>query len=110
MPWSAPPAYLQILWLALAVGSFVFFRFNRDGKLKRRLWPLFNLGIAALAIITAIIMRFPTVWIYVLIPIVGVITVLDIRSASFCPACGRLVKRRRSSPGEPTCPACGAKL
>jgi len=97
-------------WAALAVASFVFFQFNRNAALKRKLWPVFTIGIAILFIAFAWLMGLRDRGLYFIVPAVALITWLNIRFMKFCDACGRTLYPHPPFIRYEFCPSCGGKL
>lgn len=86
-----------LFWALLAISSFLFFHFNRDAPLKRRVYPIFLIGSSVILVTFGAYASdgHPTALI-VLIPIVSLITFLNFRRISFCPRCGRTLYHRGS--------------
>ena len=101
----------MICWIILGIASFVFFQFNRNAALKRRIWPPF------IIIIGFIFGSF--VWhmsggrsevLLFMVPAIVIISVLNIRLTRFCQSCGRTLHAQPFSSVGSFCKYCGATL
>ena len=92
--------------IAGSVGAFLFI--NRNADLKRRLWPPYVIGAAVLFLF--ICWWFvPIEVFYVGVPLVALITYINLHAVKFCDACGATAQNlpfRRAR----FCPRCGAPL
>jgi hypothetical protein len=113
-PVTGPPlefVVFMVFWTLLGLTSFLFFQFNRNAALKRRIWPPF---IIIIGVIFASFVWYtsggrPEVLVFML-PAVALISLLNIRLTRFCQSCGRTIRAQPfSSPGS-FCKYCGAKL
>lgn len=95
---------------ATSVAGFVFFTFSRNARLKRRVWPFFNLLDGALLLAIAEGMAMPKSWFYGFIPIVTLIVFLTMRSRRFCDACGRTLRHQGILRPAAVCLRCGAPM
>ena len=101
----------MICWTILGIASFLFFQFNRNAALKRRIWPPF------IIIIGFIFGLF--VWhmsggrrevLLFMVPAIVIISLLNIRLTRFCQSCGRTLQAQPFSSAGSFCKYCGAKL
>ncbi|MBA8886699.1 hypothetical protein FHW12_000890 [Dokdonella fugitiva] len=76
-------------WCAMSLGGLAFFAFNRDAALKRRLFlPILlfsNVTLLAFMLLTGA----PGEFLLVAVPMLALITVLNLRAVRFCDGCGR---------------------
>ncbi len=103
---------MGILWGLLGLGSALFFRFNRNASLKRRLWPTVHIIEGFLFMVVCWFgtgMHQPEMY-WFMVPAVALISFLNIRSARFCDSCGRTLYRQNALSRLPDCPHCGACL
>lgn len=98
-------------WVVLGVSSFVFFHFNRNAALKRRIFPFFVIavGIIFTAFLAYMTRGFPRV-LFLAVPMIGLITFLNIRRTHFCDSCGRTLYSQPTFKRPAFCPRCGAQL
>jgi len=94
------------VWVALGILSLFFF-LNKDAALKRKVWPAFTIatGILFIGFLWAMGASSPLFVIAVVI-----ITVLNLRAAKFCDACGKTLMMRNPLSPPQYCAKCGAKL
>ena len=100
-----------VFWVALGLASFLFFHFNRDAAFKRRVFPLF--GVAAGLIFGAFLIYMTRGYSQVLflaVPMIALITFLNIRCTRFCDSCGRTLYKQPVFTRPGFCPHCGAQL
>ncbi len=99
-----------IFWIALGVAGFLFFHFNRNAALKRKVFPIFVL---TAAIVFGSFVQYTsagrTQILYLAIPMILVVSLLTIRKTGFCGKCGRTIYQRPIFSGSPPCPHCGAE-
>ncbi len=97
------------IW-AIFVISGLFFWFNKNAALKRRLFPYFMIAAALVMVIFVFFSGIPPQALFIVIPAVALISFLNIRSIKFCDSCGRTINSQNPfSPAE-YCQKCGAKL
>ena len=102
----------MIFWAGLGLGSDLFFRFSHNAPLKRRVWPVLN--VANGIVFGAFVFyspghRQPRI-LFVLVPVLVLITALNIITTRFCDACGKRLARRPIFSQTRFCPYCGAEL
>lgn len=96
--------------IVLGVSGFVVFFLSRDVNRKRRLFPGFTVltGILFVGFVWA--MGFSGGIVLAAIPIVALISWLNIRQTRFCDACGRTVVTMFPGQRPRYCHQCGAAL
>jgi len=97
-------------WVVLGVASYLFFWRGRDAAAKRRAYPAFTIGVAALFIFFNLLMGIPATFLVVLVPALSVITWLNLRHVQFCDQCGRTVSNQGWAGRSTYCPYCGQAL
>lgn len=100
-----------VFWTALAIGSFLFFQFNRDAKLKRRAWPVVVIGSGV--IFGSFVIYFTggdARMLFIMIPAIILISFLNLRRTRFCDSCGRTLHCQPVFSRLQFCPHCGAQL
>lgn len=98
-----------VLWIALAIGGFLFFNLEKDAAQKRLYFPRFVVGAGALfALVIALIAPWPAALLF--LPFIGLISWLNIRMTRFCDACGRTLINQQWWTKMSYCPYCGKKL
>ena len=104
-------AVFFVFWIALGLGSFLFFQFSRDAKLKRRIWPIL---IICIAIIFGCFVLYMTGGdarvLFIMIPAIILISFLNLRTTRFCNSCGKTLHRQPVFSRPQFCPYCGAQL
>ena len=94
----------------LAAGAAgIYFWFGGNAALKRRVYPWYAMatGLVFLGVVVALN---PTgLTRYALLPLVVIVTFVNVRTTTFCAQCARLISR---APGSPVreCPRCGAAI
>ena len=100
-----------VFWVVLGISAFLFFHLNRDARLKKKIYPWFVVGIG---IIFASFSAWMSDWqpfvFLVMLPMVALITFLNIRMTKFCESCGRTVYRQPLLGPSKFCPHCGSSL
>jgi hypothetical protein len=72
------------VWVVLGIGSAAFFFFSKDASLKRKVWTPFAVGAGALFLGFVWLMGFPAEQMYVAVPVVALITFVNLRTVQFC--------------------------
>jgi len=94
-------------WIALALGSFVFFRFSRSAALKKKVFRWGHLFADALFLGFMVWVGFPMQAFFLIIPALVLITTLNFWGTKFCPYCGKtMVHAYRAH----FCSRCGQSL
>jgi len=99
------------VWIALGLGLAGLMYFNRDAAFKHRIFPPIAIGLNALFLVFIILPGGPRTVLPFLVPMIVLITFLNVKFTKFCDACGETVYQTRKSlrPAE-FCPKCGAPL
>lgn len=97
-------------WAVLGLCSAGFFRLNKNARLKRKVWPPFVIvtGVLFIGFVWAISKRAEIL--YVLIPAVALISMLNLRVVQFCDACGATLRSPNPFRRPAFCSKCGAGL
>ena len=100
-----------VFWVVLGVTSGAFFYFSKNAPLKRKIWPPFVIGSATLFTAFAWYMSGEsTGFAYIGIPMIVLITALNIRNVRFCDSCGKTIHNTNPFSPAKFCPKCGAGL
>jgi hypothetical protein len=103
------PQFVFIGWLSLGVISWLFFHFVRSAALKRFLFPLWTFAVAGLFLgLVAVMFGIRREMACVAVPVVIVISLLNILTTRFCDHCGRTLIRQPFRAR--FCPHCGEPL
>lgn len=111
----APPPWfiaLIIVWVILALISFLFFQFSRNAAMKRavRLPLIIVVGIVFAAFLYYQVGRQQPEILYIAIPAIILISFLNVRMVRFCDSCGKTIYQQFLFSRPRYCPYCGAKL
>ena len=95
-------------WIVLGLGSFAFFYFNRDAALKRKVLPvvIVSTGILFLGFLWLMGLRGEAM--YIAVPAVILISLLNLRGTKFCDSCGRTLYNQWPFSEVELCPKCGS--
>lgn len=109
-----PPEFVAftVPWAILGLSSFLFFHFNRNAALKRRVWPAFivTIGIIFAGFVFHVMGHQQPQVLYFMVPAIILISFLNIRTTLFCDACGKTLYRQPIFSRARFCPHCGAEL
>jgi len=97
------------LWGALAATNLYVLFGTKNAKLKRTLFPIFVILSGVLVLLFILLMEFPRHVLYISIPNVILITVLNLKLIKFCDSCGSVVRGEFYSVPK-RCQKCGVKL
>ncbi|MGL0997137.1 hypothetical protein ACSTD2_22115, partial [Vibrio vulnificus] len=78
------------VWAGVSLLGYVLFYANKNSQFKRKYYPAFSVVTGALFLFIVNLMGFfkHQFWI-VIVPIVALITFMNIRGAKFCDNCGK---------------------
>jgi hypothetical protein len=113
-PMVRPPTefiVFMVFWLLLGLASFLFFQFNRNAALKRRVWPPFMIiiGVIFAAFLWHVTNGYSEALLF-MVPAIVIISILNIRLTRFCDACGRTLHAQPFCSRPAFCKYCGTKL
>ncbi|GAL02588.1 hypothetical protein JCM19237_5481 [Photobacterium aphoticum] len=77
-----------IVWVGMAIGSYMLFQRGKDVERKRKLWPMYTIGSNVVVGAVIVYMQPPLYLMLALLALMVPVTVLTIRSTKFCDACG----------------------
>jgi hypothetical protein len=98
------------VWIVLGLVSGGFFIVSKNAPLKRKVWPPFTIATGLLFIGFSLAMGLPAQMLYVVVPGVALVTVLNLRAAQFCNSCGATIMSGNLASKPAFCSKCGAKL
>lgn len=113
MPLGSPDQVFPIffgVWVVLGLFSTAFFFLGKNASLKRKVWPPFTIATAVLFVGFVWAIGFPPQVFFIIIPVVALITFLNLRSVQFCDACGKTIMHQNLFSTPQFCSKCGAKL
>lgn len=99
------------VWVVLAAGSFVFFYLGKNGRLKRILWPV-NILLAGIIFVLFVlfVLKLPSNITTILIPMIVLISVMNLYLVQFCLSCGHMVMSQNPFVRPKQCPKCNTAL
>ena len=97
-------------WIVLGLLSFYLFFIRKNYEFKVRYFKYFVIMVAILFIAFVTAMGAPLQAYIFMIPVVIVITFLNIRNTRFCKTCGKTIINQLGSGKIDFCPKCGSKL
>ena len=100
-----------VFWAILGISAFLFFHLNRDAKLKKKVFPVFVIGVG---VIFGTFVAWMSGWqpfvLLAFLPMVGLVTFLNLRTTKFCESCGRTIYKQPLFSPSRFCPHCGCNL
>ena len=98
------------IWIVLGIVSFLLFFVSNNAKLKKKLYAPFTIGAGLLFILFLyLIVPQPAVLI-VAIPMVILITVMNLKTIKFCSQCGKTIMQKSVFSKAKHCPKCGVEM
>ncbi len=96
------------VWGCVSLLGFVLFHVNKSAQFKRKYYPIFSVVTGALFLFIVNLMGSVShqFWI-VFVPIVSLITFMNIRGAKFCDNCGKSNFAQSFKDRKIECPKCG---
>jgi hypothetical protein len=107
-----PSIYFQWffpIWGILGIGTFVFYSFNRNVTLKRKIHPWLVSGIGFVFWLFIIWVGFPLPICIGALLVIALITILNIKMIQFCDHCGKTIQSGGFSKIK-YCPKCGNEI
>lgn len=98
------------VWVVLGLFSAAFFFLNKNAVLKRKVWPPFVVVTGMLFLGFTWAMGFPAQVMYVAVPAVIAITLLNLRAVQFCGSCGATQMSQNPFSKPAYCSKCGAQF
>ena len=98
------------VWVVLGLFSAGFFFLNKNAQLKRKVWPRFVVVTGALFAGFVWAMGFPSHVMFIVVPAVALITVLNLHAVQFCNSCGATIMSQNPLSKPAFCSKCGAGL
>ena len=99
-----------VIWVLMGFGLSAFLSLNRNAALKRKVWPIASVATGLVFIVFALTMGAPVSALVIMVPFVGLITLLNLRAMKFCDRCGKTIRTRNVFSSTKFCPECGASL
>lgn len=97
-------------WILLVTARLVVFAVNIDIALKKKIWPVLILTLAAAILIFAYLLKFPVDAWYILLPIVALLIYVNFRGFDFCLYCKRMIAHKNFISPPDRCPKCNGKF
>ena len=98
------------VWVVLGLMSFLIFFVSKNADRKKKLWAPFIIFTGLLFIGFTYLMGFGGQHLYIMVPMVVLISFLNIRSTKFCGSCGKTnINQNFLSPAK-FCNKCGEAL
>jgi hypothetical protein len=97
-------------WIILGISSFVFFYLGKNGRLKRRLWPVNVVFVGILFVVFVSLMKLPREMYIMLIPSIFLISVMNMFMVKFCLSCGHMVMIQNPFKRPNKCSKCNSEL
>src|SRR5262245_54978165 len=100
------------VWILLGVFSAAFYLLCNNAALKRKVHPPFVIGVSVLFLCFVVLMDFPhdAFFFCLFVPMIVVLTFLNIRNTKFCSACGKTLFSQNPFVPPKFCSKCGANL
>jgi hypothetical protein len=97
-------------WIVLGIASVWFIYLDRNVARKKRLLPVFIIGVGVLFVIFVFLMSGDLGVLAFMVPAVVVISFLNLRMIRVCSACGRTIHSGMWFTKAEYCSKCGARL
>jgi len=98
------------VWILLAIFSLAFQRFNKDVRLKQKIYPWTMIGMGIIFIFFTIWVGAPLNSLFFTVPSLILICFITIRNSRYCPKCGAFVYNWNWFDKVKYCSKCGAPL
>lgn len=98
------------VWVVLGLFSTGFFFLSKNATLKRKAWPPFVVTTSILFAGFVWAMGFPAQILLIFLPVLALITFLNLRAVQFCNSCGATIMSQNPLVKPAFCSKCGAGL
>ena len=98
------------VWGVICLSGLAFFTFNRDAALKRRVFLPMLLFSDVVFLGFLLLVGTPREFLLVAVPMLALITVLNLRAVRFCDGCGRTLHSQNPFSVPRFCSKCGAPI
>ena len=98
------------VWVLLGVASLLFFQFNKNARLKKRILPFFIVGAGILFILLFVPWTGRPMILLFVLPAVALMTYLNLKMIRLCDSCGSTVTSNVWFAKSNFCSKCGARL
>lgn len=99
-----------VFWIALAVAGFFLFYANKNVRFKKKYFPWYVIFSSILFLSFTVKMGTPLETLFFIVPVLALITFLNIRATKFCDHCGRTIINQMWFTKAEYCAKCGARL
>src|SRR5258706_14458976 len=99
-----------LTWLVLGGIGLCLFFINKNASFKRSIFPWFSILVGALFLSFMVLLDTPRHVFFIIIPMIALITFLNIHRTKFCDACGKTVYNYGGVGRPKQCSKCGAML
>ncbi len=98
------------VWVVFGLFASAFFFVSKNANLKRKAWPPFMIAGALVFLGFSWTMGFSARMFFFELPVVALITFLNVRAMRFCDACGKTNTTQNHFSPARFCSKCGASL
>ena len=100
-----------VFWAILGLGSFLFFQFYKNTKIKKKVLPVFVIFAGLIFMSFVVFMAgFSYEVLWIMVPAIALISFLNIRNTKFCDNCGKMIYNNNWFSKQEFCSKCGMKL
>ena|SRR5215208_4959208 len=99
-----------VVWAVLAVVGLFLFYVNKNAQFKRKYFPWYIILTGVLFCSFILVMGFPVLVMFIVVPVIAIISYLNIKSIKFCDNCGKTLVNQAWLIKPENCAKCGAKL
>ena len=99
-----------VVWIVLGITGFFLFYVSKNVQFKRKYFPWYVILGGVIFVLFGLGMGLPVAMLFIMLPVVTLITLLNIKSTRFCDNCGRTIINQMWFSKVEYCAKCGAKL
>ena len=98
------------LWVTLGIVGFFLFFFSKNVEFKKKYYPWYVISAGVLFALLMLMTGMPIFPLVIFLPVIALITYLNLRNIKFCDSCGKTIVNRAWFSKVNYCSNCGAKL
>ena len=98
------------LFIALGIAGSIIFFLGKNVTFKKKYFPWYVISIGVLFAFSILVTGMPLIGLIVFIPVIALITFINLRTIKFCDSCGKIIINRAWFTKLSFCPHCGEKL
>ena len=102
--------WFPIFWITLGIVGFFLFFVSKNVEFKKKYYPWYVVLVGVVFASFIMMTGMPIFPLVIFLPVIALITYLNLRNVKFCDSCGKTIVNRAWFSKVSYCSNCGAKL